>query len=200
MDNETGATNADTTTVQNNGSANNDGTQNTNNDGGENQGADNKSQETPEARKIRLDRQIEQHKKKHPELYEDQKKSNQTAKADDFDYGQEAFLVASGIKSEEERTLVTTMMKETGKSLKDLVSSNYFQSELKTLREDMATAKAIPGESKRTNQAAPNTVEYWLAKGELPPASESKLRQDVVNARIKKESNSGVFTSNPVVQ
>ena len=116
-------------------------------------------------------------------------------KSNDLDYGQKAFLVANGVKESDEMKLVKGVMQETGKSLEDVLSSKYFQAELKEMRDLKASSNAIPN-GKRSGTASQDSVDYWIAKGELPPASDRELRQKVVNARIKKNDNKGVFYNN----
>lgn len=114
-------------------------------------------------------------------------------KSGELDYGQKAFLVSNGIKGAEENELVKSFMKETGKSLDDVLESRYFQEELKDLREKKATDNATIKSSKRSNQSSQNEVDYWINKGELPPATEVELRRKVVNERIKRETKTNIF-------
>jgi len=118
-------------------------------------------------------------------------------KSNDLDYGQKAFLTAKGIDTDNkgELGLVKNIMQDTGKSLEDVLSSKYFQAELKEMRDLKASSNAIPN-GKRSGTASQDSVDYWIAKGELPPASDRELRQKVVNARIKKNDNKGVFYNN----
>lgn len=160
--------------------------------------------ETPEARKARLDKQIEQHRAKFPHLYEDdskKKSKKEDKKSDDLDYGQKAFLVAKGIESADEVALVKKVMSDTGKTLDEVLESKYFQAEIKEMRDIKAVADATPNGGNRNGSSASNTVEYWIKKGELPPNTPDnvQLRRDVVNARLKKEKSGSTFTSNPVV-
>ena len=118
----------------------------------------------------------------------------------EFDYGQKAFLTANGIKTAEEQEIVRNWMENTGKILDDVPDNKYLQAELKELREAVVVKGAIPTGNKRSAPAPKDTVDYWLAKGELPPEDQIQLRRDVVNARYKKESPStSKFSSNPVV-
>lgn len=174
---------------------NNDSGDDNNKDGQGDNNGNKKPEETPEAKRARLTRQLEQLDKKYP-VAKDEKKSSK--KSDDLDYGQKAYLVANGIKGDE-MNVVKEFMANTGKSLDDALDNKYLQAELKEFREAKATAAAVPGNTKRSGQSGASTVEYWIAKGELPPASDRELRQKVVNARIKSESNTSMFTSNPVV-
>ena len=73
-----------------------------------------------------------------------------------------------------------------------------FEAELKALREEATATEALPSNSKRSMNSNRNSVEYWIAKGEMPPANEPKLRQDYVNARIAKTKERHMFSDNPI--
>jgi hypothetical protein len=152
--------------------------------------------ETPEARKARLDRQTEQHKKKHPELYES--KTTETAATtrqttDDFDRSDKAYLIANGIKGDKEMTLAKEFMTNTGKSLEEVLDSKFFQAELKEMRDLETTQAATPGNTRRSGNSGQDTVDYWINRGEMPPKSMPQLRRDYVNAKLKKEKKGGKF-------
>lgn len=142
--------------------------------------------ETLEARRARLTRQLEQVNKKLGTTVEEKKVQTN-------DLGESAFLIANGIKESDERSLAKKLAKETGKDLETLLETTYFQTELKALREAKTTANAVPTGSKRSNNSSVDTVEYWIAKGELPPTSEVELRRQVVNAQMKKEQTRTQF-------
>lgn len=127
---------------------------------------------------------------------ENQDKGN---KSEGLGYAEKAYLIANGVKGADEIKLVSEFMENTGKTLDEIVESKFFQSELKELREAKATANAIPKGTKRSGQTQNNEVDYWLAKGELPPNTpeNQKLRRDVVEARYKMESTGSKFASNP---
>lgn len=118
-------------------------------------------------------------------------KTKPPSKSGELDYGQKAFLVANGVKGSKETELVKNIMSDTGKTLEDVMESKYFKAELEEIRELKTTEDALPKGSKRTGQSGQDSVEYWLAKGELP--TDRDLRQKVVNARIEKEKNKNVF-------
>lgn len=115
-----------------------------------------------------------------------------------FDYGQKAFLKASGI-APSEYALVQEVMSATGKDLESVLDSKYFQAELKDLREASATKEAVPAGQKRSTTSTRETVDYWIAKGELPPADQVELRRKVVNAKIAQARNKSVFAERSVV-
>jgi len=109
------------------------------------------------------------------------------------DLGEKSYLIANGIKTKDEIALALRLKKETGKDIESLLDTTYFQAELREFRERKVTDNATPTNSKRSNNSSNDSVDYWLARDELPPASEVKLRQDVVNAKMKKDTSKGVF-------
>jgi hypothetical protein len=110
-----------------------------------------------------------------------------------------AVLRAEKITAPEELDLVESIMKETGKSLEDVLETKYFQSELKEMRETKASKDAVPSGTRRSSQSARDTVDYWVSKGELPPIDQVELRRKVVNARMQTEKSKSQFTDNPIV-
>ena len=116
-----------------------------------------------------------------------------------FDYAEKAFLKASGIQNDE-HDFVYEVMSSTGKTLDEVLEAKYFQNELKERRESKATKEAIPNGSKRSASNARDTVEYWLAKGELPPYDQRELRHQVVQAKIKKARQQDKFSGNPIIR
>lgn len=165
---------------------------------GKDKNGNRRTPETPEAKRARLTRELAQHDKKHPPTAEP--KPDAKDGKGELDYGQQAFLNSLDIKEDDEQELARSIMEDTGKTLKDVVKSNYFKSELKDLRDEKAAADALPS-SKRTGQSSPSSVEYWIAKGQLPPNTPEnrELRQKVVDARIKKEEGGSVFSKQAVV-
>ncbi|WP_395019801.1 hypothetical protein [Dongia sp.] len=147
---------------------------------------DDKPAETLEQKKSRLERQLESvnrklgNKKEAPAPTDTAK-----PKSTDLDYAQLAFATSKGIDtdSEEEMGLVKDYMKNTGKDLKAVLASQFFKNDLKELREAAATKAAIPKGNKRSGQAASDTVDYYLAKGEMPPADKPELRRQYVDRK-----------------
>lgn len=120
-------------------------------------------------------------------------------KTDNLDYGQLAYLTAKGIEDDGEIGLIQDFMKNTGKSLMEAVKNKYVQAEIKELREAKTVQEATPTASRRTAPSGKNTVDYWIAKGELPPADQVQLRREVLNKRIETEKQRSKFSDNPVV-
>lgn len=111
----------------------------------------------------------------------------------EFDYSQKAFLAVNEVKTAKELELAKEFMANTGKSLDDVVTNKYFLQELKELKDLEATALATPSGSKRTGQSAQDSVEYWLAKGEMPPQGMTELRRAYVAAKMKKDESGKKF-------
>jgi len=118
---------------------------------------------------------------------------------EDFNTGDIAFMEGRGVKTDDEMNFVKSMMDKTGENLKDTLSDDYVQSKLKTMKEAAAVKDATPSGSKRTPTSGKASVEYWLAKGGLPPESDIQLRRDVLNARIKGEERGNKFAPQSVI-
>ena len=118
----------------------------------------------------------------------------------DFDAGEYAYLVAKQIEDDGEIAIVKEAVKESGKSLMAVLKLKYVQEELKDYKEAKATKEATPSSTNRSGAPTNSKVDYWLAKGELPPATPEnvQLRRDVVNAKLKRLSNANKFTDNPI--
>lgn len=114
-----------------------------------------------------------------------------------FDYAEKAFLRSNDIKAEE-YDFVQEVMASTGKSLDEVLEAKYFQAELKERREAKASKDAIPNGSKRSTGSARDTVEYWIAKGELPPYDQRELRHKVVKAKTELSRSKAKFTDRPI--
>lgn len=123
---------------------------------------------------------------------EPQKKSS-------FDYAEKAYLKSSGIQPDEFQ-LVLEAMQSTGKSLDEVLDAKWFQVELKDLRDKKATDDAAPKGTKRPSSPSRDSVDYWIAKGELPPADQVELRRKVVNEKIRLENSKSQFSDQPVVK
>lgn len=117
-----------------------------------------------------------------PSKSEEKKPGRPPKKSDDLDYGQKAYLKASGIEPTEFE-FVKQEMESSGKDIDELLENGYFQNSLKSFREAKAVAKATPGATRTASEPASSKVDYWIAKGELPP--DPKLRIEVVNKKIE---------------
>jgi len=128
------------------------------------------------------------------------KPSKKPKDTDKLDYGQKAFLIANGIKGTDEHQLAVDTMTNSGKDLDEVIESKFFMSELKDMREKKTLEDATPPSSSSRSTSSPkNEVSYWIAKGELPPADQTELRQKVVNAKMKAQTDGNPFTDNPIV-
>ena len=116
--------------------------------------------------------------------------------SNDFSDGQHALLTAKGYESDAEVALVKEHMDGTGKSLIETLKSKFFLAEVKDVKEAETVKKATPSGNKRSSNTAKDRVSYWLNKpfSEVP----SDMKREVVNARIKREKNTGQFTDAPV--
>ena len=150
--------------------------------------------------KIRAEKAEAENKKikaKAPEVKPSKKSSKKTK---GFDYGQLAYLESKGVTNEKDQEYLLAEVENTGKELKDVLEFKYVKEELEGFKSDRASTDAIPDGTERSAQTSRDKVDYWIAKGEMPPADQQQLRRDYVNAKIKKAEDSSKFTDRPVVQ
>jgi hypothetical protein len=119
-------------------------------------------------------------------------------KSEGLDRIDRAVLRTEKITDAEEIKLVESIMKETGKTVEQVLESRFFQSELKEMRDLKKTEDATPSGQKRSGTSTRDTVDYWISKGELPPMSDPELRRKVVNAKMAKEKSVSQFSTNPI--
>lgn len=149
----------------------------------------------------------EKAEKKTPKKKEDKPSKKQNSKdSDNLDYAlkeaQKANLTANGIKGKDEHKLAFDRMKGSGLDVDEVVENKYFMEDLKEMREAKAIDEATPkSDGSRPTSTPKSEAGYWVAKGEMPPNTpeNQKLRQDIVNAKMKNQSDGSPFSSNPVV-
>ncbi len=149
-----------------------------------------KTVESPQDRYARLARQLKQAGKK---LGIDTEDKPTSKRSEDFGFAEKAYLATNGIKGTAETEFTQKLQKQTGLDLDSLLEDTYFQTKLNEFREKRATSNATPPGTKRSGNSSIDTVEYWIAKKELPPITDVELRRKVVNARLKRDETKGVF-------
>lgn len=162
-----------------------------------------KKEETPdlEAENARLKRELKQTRKKLEDTSKPKEEEKpKTSKKSDEEFGllELTYLKGEEIKGDDEIEFVRKELKEAGLTkdqLPKLFSNKYFQSELKSFRDDKASTEATSdvkgggGEGKATSKS-----EYWIAKG-APPTREqvpdNKLRRQIVKDFIAAAKSGG---------
>lgn len=117
-----------------------------------------------------------------------------------LDYNHLAYLKASGIDNDDDVAFITNEVKTTGKELKEILGFKYVQEQLATFKNTREMQDAIPPGSPRSSSTIRDNVDYWIAKGQLPPADQVELRRKVVNERVKQEDSVSKFTDHPVIK
>ena len=107
-------------------------------------------------------------------------------------------LRAAEVTHEDDVELANKVAKDLGKSLDDVVESDYFLFELEKQRTKRANTEAtsnVKGD-KAGGTSAKNTPEYWIALGRLPTREEVPSRADrkpIREAFMKQENKTGMF-------
>lgn len=130
---------------------------------------------------------------------------NDVIKKSEIDYAKLAFYNTKSdvtrIESDEDIGFLRQTLEDTGKPQEAILGAKWFQAELKERREAKATADAIPTGTRRSVDTSTDKVEYWVAKGGLPPNTPEnvQLRRDVVNRRLEVEQRSQRFSPTPII-
>lgn len=141
--------------------------------------------ESPEAKLARLKRQAAQLEKKLG--VEPKPESKSTGKLDET---QLDYLDLKGVSEEEDIKVIETVMKNTGKSLRETLKDEYVVSTIDENRRTRNVRNAIPGSSKRSGVES-NSVDFYVNKfkstGKLPEDFET--RSKVVDSLTAESSN-----------
>ncbi len=106
-------------------------------------------------------------------------------------------MQVAGITSDDEIAKAKELQQETNLPMDKLINSNYFKTELETLRTERANAEATTGVKGDGSNAGGGklSAEYWIAKGESPTreqlpdrAERAKVRAHMVS---KEKGNAG---------
>lgn len=102
-------------------------------------------------------------------------------------------LKEHGLQSAEEIDLVLAESKETGIDPLVLVKKGYATTLLESHRKQKEAELANPSSKSRGSVNAKASADYWIAKGELPPADQVELRREVVNKKMAKANQKKMF-------
>lgn len=145
----------------------------------------------------RLKTKLAKASEKKPDLPGDKKQTN----SNDMDFGKLAYLAQKGVEHPDDIAYVNEVLQNSpGSSLMDVLSKSYVTAELKERKDNRTTRDAVPSNSRRSNSTSRDKAEYWIAKGELPPESEVKLRREVVNKRMEVEKSGSKFAPQGLIR
>ena len=119
---------------------------------------------------------------------------------DDFDYGQLAYLSTKKLDSGiAQKAIKDYLAENSGKTLEQAVTNKFLLAEINEQLEVQKTKDATPSSTKRAPTSGKGSVDYWIDKGEMPPADQVQLRRDVLNARIARDKQGSQFANQSVV-
>src|SRR3990167_11518958 len=95
----------------------------------------------------------------------------------EFGLLEKAYLKASGVNDPDKVELLKKWQKDTGKGIEELVDHPFIKAEFEKLDTAKANALATENIHSDSKDESKDSVDSWLAKGELP--KDKKLRQKV---------------------
>lgn len=121
--------------------------------------------------------------------------TNLTKEPSELDYGQKAFLKASGINGSDEIALVREFAKRTGDSLDSIVEDDIFKARLERLR--TTKSNEVAAQSAGRGNQSQDIVARELAKlgpnDSIPENLPRDVREKLVDLRRNKGSNAKQF-------
>ncbi len=109
-----------------------------------------------------------------------------------LEIAQRALLNSSGYKASEQQDYVFEQAEKLKIDVSEIVNDDYHKSKLKAIKDKLEVQGNMPRGGGKGGGGASDSVEYWIAKGELPPDQE--LAEKVVEAKKKNESGKKQFS------
>ena len=154
---------------------------------------DKKPTETLEQREARLERQLEQTRKKLGK--EDAPKPTTS---NEPDYAKLAFLNSQSVTHPDDQKIVQDEANRLKLPLTDVLQMEHIKTRLAQNNDSRVAQDGMPKGSGRKGGASKNDVDYYLAHPDETPDN-LELHEKVINAKMKKETNSNMFSSVPFV-
>ena len=155
-----------------------------------------KAEELEQKRREDGIKQRERTKALKKQLEDATKAKPQEKESAELDWGQKAFLKASGLTTAEEMKMAQTFSKRNDIDLEAALEDDDFKAKLERHRATKANELAAEGKSGRggTGAGGKTSVDYWLAKGEHPPKELGReIAEKYVEARRAKGKGSAMF-------
>ena len=152
-----------------------------------------KPKETLEQREARLARQLEQTRKK---LGKDTEVEKKSSTSNEPDYAKLGFLEAKGVQHPDDQKVVMDEAHRLKLPLTDVLQMEHIKSRLASNNDARVSQDGMPKGQGRKGGTSKGDVDYYLAHpDEVPP--DLDLHNKVIDARLKKETNSNMFSSVP---
>ena len=113
----------------------------------------------------------------------------QTDKPKGFDRADKAYLRVEGVPVEDFDFVYKAHVLAGNTELEETLADEFVQTNLKSRKESRVAKSALPQSTRGGEGNSQQSVDYWLAKGVLPPKDlGEKLRRDYVNEKAKRLS------------
>ena len=151
-----------------------------------------KPTETLEQREARLARQLEQTRKKLGRDTEATEKKSSTS--NEPDYAKLGYLEAKGIQHPDDQKIVMDEANRLKLPLTDVLQMDHIKNRLASNNDARVSQDGMPKGKGRKGGASKGDVEYYLQHPDEVP-EDLELHNKVIDARLKKESSSNMFSS-----
>ncbi len=152
-------------------------------------------EETLEQREARLTRQLEQTRRK---LGKDVEKPSQKQESSEPDYARLAYLASQRVEHPDDQRLVIEEANRLKLPLTDVLNMEHMKARLTTQQNQRTAENGSPSGTGRKGGAGKGDVDYYLANPDEVP-TDLKLHNEVIDARIKRETENSMFSQVPFI-
>lgn len=122
-------------------------------------------------------------------------KAPEKPQSDEVDYKEltlKSFLKGEGVAHPDDQKIVRDEAKRLSLPIDEVIGMEHIKTKLEAAKEARTAQSGMVKGKGRGSGTTQNDVDYWVAKGELPPDQE--LAEKVVDAKIKKEQSGKMFS------
>lgn len=124
---------------------------------------------------------------------EKQTKPNESDKSDRaLETAQRALLNSAGFKASEQQDYIFEQAERLKADVSEIIGDDYHQSKLKAIKDKIDTKGSMPKGGGKGGGGASDSVDYWIAKDELP--EDQELAEKVIEAKMKKQKSKNQFS------
>lgn len=153
-----------------------------------------KPKETLEQREARLERQLDQTRKKLGKEVAVPEKSSSAS--NEPDYAKLGFLNSQSVTHPDDQKLVMDEANRLKLPLTDVLQMEHIKARIASNNDARVSQEGMPKGSGRKGGASKSTVDYYLAHPDEVP-DDLELHNKVIDAKLKKDANSNMFSSTP---
>lgn len=124
--------------------------------------------------------------------------SPEAKQSDELDYGKLAYLKSEGVDHPDDRKIVIEEAKRLNLPIERILQEKYIQAQLKDAKDQRDAESGMPEGGNGKSGGNKGSVDYWVNRkdkdGNYMTPTDTKLANEVIDARIRTEQSSNMFS------